>query len=50
MAFITGLDEIKREIDILKQLDHTNVMKIFEVIDSPDCNKIYLVMPIADYG
>ena len=50
MTFITGLDEMNREIEIFKQLDHPNIMQIFEVIDCPMANKIYLVMPIADYG
>ena len=34
----------------MKQLDHPNLMKAIEVIDSPQSNKLYLVMPVADYG
>jgi calcium/calmodulin-dependent protein kinase kinase 2 len=34
----------------MKQLNHPNLMRIFEVIDSPSSDKLYLVMPVADYG
>ena len=29
------MDDIRREIAILKKLDHPNVVKLFEVLDDP---------------
>ncbi|KAJ3207563.1 hypothetical protein HDU67_007378 [Dinochytrium kinnereticum] len=38
------LEKIKREIAILKKLDHPHVVKLREVIDDPQAEKIYLVL------
>ncbi|KAJ3108665.1 hypothetical protein HDU97_000521 [Phlyctochytrium planicorne] len=38
------LEKIKREIAILKKLDHPHVVKLREVIDDPEAEKIYLVL------
>ncbi|KAJ3171905.1 hypothetical protein HK101_011205 [Irineochytrium annulatum] len=38
------LEKIKREIAILKKLDHPHVVKLREVIDDPHAEKIYLVL------
>lgn len=35
---------LDREIAILKKMNHPNIVKLFEVIDNPEKNKIYLVM------
>lgn len=34
----------------MKKLDHPNIVKVIEVIDDPNSDKLYLVMPVADYG
>lgn len=34
----------------MKQLDHPNIVKLFEIIDAPTSDKLYLIMPVADYG
>lgn len=34
----------------MKQLNHPNVMRLFEVIDDPTQDKMYLIMPLSDYG
>lgn len=49
-SFITALDEVYREIEIMKQIDHPNLIKLVEVIDDPDSDKLYLVMPLAELG
>ena len=49
-SFTTALDEVFREIDIMKQLSNPNIIRIFEVIDDPDSDKLYVIMPVADYG
>lgn len=44
------MDEVYREIEIMRRVHHPNLMRVFEVIDSPLSEKLYLVMPVADFG
>jgi serine/threonine protein kinase len=39
---------LQSEVDILSQLDHPNVVKLFEIFDEGDC--IYLVLELMDGG
>lgn len=39
-----------REIDILKQLAHLNIIRLYEVIDDPNDDKLYLVLEYAAKG
>ena len=34
----------------MKKLNHPNVIKLYELIDDPTSGKLYLIMPVADYG
>lgn len=34
----------------MKRLNHKNVIKLYEIIDDPSKDKLYLVMPLADCG
>lgn len=34
----------------MKKLNHPNIIKIYEVIDDPNSEKLYVIMPVADYG
>ena len=34
----------------MKKLDHPNIVTLYEIIDDPCSEKLYLVMPVADYG
>ena len=36
------LQKICREIAILKKLDHPNVVKLFEVLDDPEEDDLYM--------
>lgn len=38
------------EIEIMQKMNHPNLMRVFEIIDCPTSDKIYIVMPVADYG
>ena len=38
----TGLDDVNKEIAIMKKLNHKNVIKLFEIIENPEIDKIYL--------
>jgi len=50
MRFTTALDQVYEEIEIMKKMDHPNVIKLVEVIDDPSSDKLYLIMPLAEYG
>jgi serine/threonine protein kinase len=39
-----------REIDILKELNHPNIIKLYEVIDDEKDDKLYLVLDYAEKG
>lgn len=41
---------LEKEIAILKKLDHPNTVKLVEVIDDPDNDKLYLVMEFVKKG
>lgn len=44
------LERVYREIAILKKLDHPNVVKLVEVLDDPDEDKLYLVFELVERG
>lgn len=44
------MDDVYKEIEIMKKLDHPNIVTLYEIIDDPCSEKLYLVMPVADYG
>lgn len=43
-------EDIKREIAIMKKLNHPNVLRLFEVMDDPNVNKLYLVLEYMHQG
>ena len=40
----TALEDVKREIAIMKKMNHKNVANLYEVIENPEKEKIYLIM------
>ena len=46
----TRFDKVQMEIAIMKRMDHPNVVKLIEVIDDPDCNKLYLILEYVERG
>ncbi|KAL7690448.1 putative protein kinase domain, PPM-type phosphatase domain, protein kinase-like domain superfamily [Plasmopara halstedii] len=44
------LDDIKREIAIMKKLNHPNVLRLYEVMDDPKMNKLFLVLEYMQHG
>lgn len=44
------LDKIRREISILKNLDHPNIIKLYDVVISPESNFPALIMEYVDTG
>ncbi len=47
---ISALDDVYKEIEIMKQMNHQNVVKLSEIIDDPFQDKLYLVMPLSCFG
>ena len=46
----TVLDKLYREIKILKKIKHTNIVRLYMVIDDQNVENIYLIMEIANLG
>lgn len=42
MKFKDALDNVKKEIAIMKKLRHANVIRLYEVIENPDNDKLYM--------
>jgi len=45
-----GLDAVRREVAIMKQLEHPNIVRLFEVLCDAEDDSIYLVMEHAEGG
>ena len=45
-----GDDSIYREIALLKKLDHPNIVKMYEVINDPVSEHIYLILELVSGG
>lgn len=43
-------ENVKREIAIMKKLDHPNVVRLSEVIDDDENDKLFLVMDYVEHG
>lgn len=46
----SGLENLQREIAILKKVDHPYVVRLFEVLDDPSEDNLYLVFELVDRG
>ncbi len=46
----TFMDDVRREIAIMKKLRHENVLQLFEVMDDSKINKLYLVLEYCKNG
>lgn len=46
----TGLDKVRREIDIMSALWHPNVVVLEQIIDDPDEDPLILVLEYAAHG
>ncbi|CUG86721.1 protein kinase, putative [Bodo saltans] len=49
-AELSALRRIETEIEIMKKLKHKNVVQLYEVIDDPSSQKMYLVMQYIAQG
>jgi len=46
----TFMDDVKREIAIMKKLRHEHILQLYEVMDDPKVNKLYLVLEYMKNG
>lgn len=49
-TYMSHTTKIKREIRIMKECDHPNVVKLYQVIDDMNYDKILLVLEYCQYG
>ncbi|CAH2352757.1 hypothetical protein CLIB1423_08S00408 [[Candida] railenensis] len=49
-TYLSHTTKIKREIDIMKECNHPNVVKLYKVIDDLKFDKILLVLEYCEYG
>ncbi|KAI3402536.2 hypothetical protein KGF56_004628 [Candida oxycetoniae] len=49
-SYISNVSKIKKEIEILKQCNHPNIVKLYTVIDDLKFDKILLVLEYCKYG
>ena len=49
MKIDNAFEQVKREIAILKKCNHKNVLKLYEVIDDPNQEKLYLSRILLNY-
>ncbi|KAF0719719.1 Aste57867_841 [Aphanomyces stellatus] len=50
MRAVTALDKAEAEIEIMSTLYHRNVVLLFEVINDPESDKIYLILEYMSKG
>jgi len=46
----TALNDAMQEIAIMKKLDHSNIVKLYEVLDDPTVDKLYIIMEYVKNG
>ncbi|CAD8162670.1 unnamed protein product [Paramecium octaurelia] len=45
-----ALQDVKKEIAIMKKLRHNNLIQLYEVIDNPTSDKLFMVLEFAEGG
>jgi len=50
MEMINNLDKVYNEIEVWAKINHENVIKIYELIDSDEHDYLYIILELADLG
>jgi serine/threonine protein kinase len=46
----TALNDVEKEIAIMKKLDHPNIVNLIEILDDPSVDKLYIIMEYVKNG
>ena len=49
-AMTNNLEKAYSEIETWSELNHENIVKIYEVIDDPNSDNLHIIMDLADFG
>lgn len=50
MKFHTALDDVMKEVEIMRRLTHKNVVRLVEVLDDSENDKLYLIVDLCAKG
>jgi [calcium/calmodulin-dependent protein kinase] kinase len=50
MKVHTALEQVEREIALMKKMHHPNLVSLYEVIDSPESDILYMVIEFMPLG
>ena len=50
MKVHTALEQVEKEIALMKKMHHPNIVSLFEVIDSPESDLLYMVIEYMPLG
>ena len=50
MSYKTALENVLREIETMKKLNHQNLVKLHEIINDEEDEKLYIVIDLAHKG
>lgn len=50
MGFKTALDDVLVELEIMKKINHPNCLKLYEIIDDEEEDKLYLIIEYCSKG
>ena len=45
---LSRLTQMQHGIEVMKKLDHRNIIRLYEVIDDPHSDRLYLVLEYAE--
>ncbi|KAK8794664.1 hypothetical protein WA158_001645 [Blastocystis sp. Blastoise] len=49
-VFSNALEQVEREFALMKKLNHPNIVKLIDVIDDPDEDRLYMVLEFVENG
>lgn len=47
---LNALDNVQMEMAIMKKLDHPHITKLYEIIDDPTQQRLYLIIEYSKHG
>lgn len=50
MQNVNNLEKVYNEIEVWTKCLHPSIVRIYEMIDSPDHDYLYIIMQIAELG